>query len=135
VATRLATGTGFLREHGIARLGKKLLANPHLPWNPPIYEAHLVTPGIQLYGATIVGLRVLAIGFNDRLGWTHTVNTMDPVDRYEIRLAAGGYLFDGVVRAFDERSARIAGDRLISNSRRRRQKISEFGSRLPRILR
>jgi hypothetical protein len=55
-----------------------LLANPHLPWSDLFvwYEAQITAPGIDAYGATLVGLPVLAIAFNNNLGWTHTVNTM-----------------------------------------------------------
>ncbi len=82
-----------------------LLANPHLPWRDLflLYEAQLVTPGVSLYGATLVGLPVLCIAFNDDLGWTHTVNTIDAADFYRLTLKDGGYLYDGEVRAFDER--------------------------------
>ncbi|HEY9813902.1 MAG TPA: penicillin acylase family protein, partial [Candidatus Sericytochromatia bacterium] len=49
-----------------------LLANPHLPWSDLYlwYEAQLTAPGIDAYGATLVGLPVLEIAFNDFLGWT-----------------------------------------------------------------
>ncbi|HEY9814213.1 MAG TPA: penicillin acylase family protein, partial [Candidatus Obscuribacterales bacterium] len=79
-----------------------LLANPHLPWSDPFfwYEAQLVGPGIDAYGATLVGIPVLAIAFNDSLGWTHTINTYDGWDAYELMLTEGGYLFDGEVNAF-----------------------------------
>jgi acyl-homoserine-lactone acylase len=79
-----------------------LLANPHLPWADmyTFFEAQLVAPGIDAYGATLVGFPVLAIAFNDQLGWTHTTNTADAADRYELTLAGDGYLFDGEVRQF-----------------------------------
>jgi acyl-homoserine-lactone acylase len=79
-----------------------LLANPHLPWGDLFlwYEAQITAPGIDAYGATLVGIPVLAIAFNDNLGWTHTVNTHDGWDTYELKLQNGGYLFDGKVRSF-----------------------------------
>jgi acyl-homoserine-lactone acylase len=82
-----------------------LLANPHLPWGDLFtwYEAHLAAPGIDAYGATLVGLPILAIAFNEHLGWTHTVNTIDGADIYELTLSGDGYLFDGVVRTFETR--------------------------------
>lgn len=97
-----------------------LLANPHLPWGDlfTLYEAHLVAPGIAAYGATIVGFPVLAIAFNNELGWTHTVNTIDGADIYELTLDGDGYLFDGVSRAFDV-------DRLTLRVRERDGSISE----------
>jgi acyl-homoserine-lactone acylase len=80
-----------------------LLANPHLPWSDLFlwYEAQIVAPGIDAYGATLVGIPVLAIAFNDNLGWAHTVNTYDGWDVYELTLVDGGYRFDGKVRAFE----------------------------------
>ena len=80
-----------------------LLANPHLPWTDFYlwYEAHLVAPGVNISGATLVGSPLLAIAFNDYLGWTHTVNTHDGADLYELTLADGGYRWDGGVRKFD----------------------------------
>lgn len=87
-----------------------LLANPHLPWGGRFtwYEAHLVAPGVDAYGATLVGLPMLGIGFNDRLGWTHTVNTHDGVDLYELVLREDGYRFDGEVRDFEVETDTIA---------------------------
>jgi len=79
-----------------------LLANPHLPWSDLFlwYEAQITAPGIDAYGATLVGIPVLAIAFNNNLGWTHTVNTYDGWDLYELKLANNGYLFDGTARKF-----------------------------------
>ena len=44
---------------------------------------------------------MLAIAFNDHLGWTHTVNTHDGWDAYELKLQKNGYLFDNKVRPFE----------------------------------
>ena len=80
-----------------------LLANPHLPWSDLYlwYEAQLVAPEINAYGATLVGFPVLTIAFNDNLGWTHTINTHDGWDAYELPLANNGYRFNGKIRSFD----------------------------------
>jgi acyl-homoserine-lactone acylase len=86
-----------------------LLANPHLPWADLFlwYEAQITAPGIDAYGATLVGIPVLAIAFNDNLGWTHTVNTFDGWDLYDLKLTNEGYLFDGKVRNFETETAEI----------------------------
>lgn len=86
-----------------------LLANPHLPWSDLYlwYEAQITTPGIDAYGATLVGIPVLAIAFNDNLGWTHTVNTFDGWDAYSLKLTNGGYIFDGKVRSFETKTWRM----------------------------
>jgi acyl-homoserine-lactone acylase len=86
-----------------------LLANPHLPWSDLFlwYEAQIKTPDIDAYGATLVGIPVLAIAFNDNLGWTHTVNTYDGWDAYKLKLTGDGYLFDGKVRDFERETTAI----------------------------
>jgi acyl-homoserine-lactone acylase len=80
-----------------------LLANPHLPWGDLFtwMEAQLVAPGLDLSGALLVGSPVLQIAFNDHLGWTHTVNTQDGNDLYELTLEGEGYSWDGGVRRFE----------------------------------
>jgi acyl-homoserine-lactone acylase len=88
-----------------------LLQNPHLPWSDGFtwMEAQLVGAGADIYGAALVGSPVINIGFNDRLGWTHTVNTADNADEYELTLSGTGYLLDGAVRAFtvDTQTVRV----------------------------
>jgi acyl-homoserine-lactone acylase len=81
-----------------------LLANPHLSWRVPLMrftEAQLVGPGMNITGVTLIGLPVIAIGFNDRLGWSHTVNTIDALDVFELRLTERGYRMDGQEEQFD----------------------------------
>jgi acyl-homoserine-lactone acylase len=76
-----------------------LMGNPHQPWSVLYWEAHITVPGkINLFGTTYAGLPVLRHGFNDTLGWTHTVNNIDPEDVYALRLdpkQPGHYLFEG----------------------------------------
>ena len=86
-----------------------LLINPHLPWSDLFlwYEAQITAPDIDAYGATLVGIPVLAIAFNDNLGWTHTVNTFDGWDLYELTLSGDGYLFDGEVKDFQRETTEI----------------------------
>src|SRR3984957_16927933 len=83
-----------------------LLMNPHLPWTPgwsTYYEIQLSAPGVDLYGATQVGLPVLRFVFSDYLGFTHTVNDPLAVTSYRITAAPGGYRFDGKVLPFRTR--------------------------------
>ncbi len=89
-----------------------LLSNPHLPWAPSMLtymEGHLNAPGMEIYGATQVGLPVLRFGFNRNLGFTNTVNTMVGYTRYELTLKDGGYEFDGEVLPFttEEKSYQV----------------------------
>lgn len=81
-----------------------LLANPHLPWSDLFlwYEAQLAAPGIDAYGATLLGFPVLTIAFNDNLGWTHTVNTHDGWDVYELQVTDNRYRFDGKFKDFQK---------------------------------
>jgi acyl-homoserine-lactone acylase len=84
-----------------------LLMNPHLPWAPgwsTYYEIQLTAPGVDLYGATQIGLPVLRFVFSDYLGFTHTVNGADAVTFYRITPARGGYRFDGKVLPFQTRT-------------------------------
>lgn len=83
-----------------------LLTNPHLPWNDFFtwFEAHLVGGGLDAYGIALVGMPSLSMAFNRTLGWAHTVNPVDASDRYELVLKDDGYILDGSVRQFEERS-------------------------------
>ncbi len=80
-----------------------LLANPHTAWSEEslIYEAHLRSPGLNLYGGTLVGFPVLMIAFNDFLGWTHTVNSQDGTDLFELQKTGRGYLWEGGEKSFE----------------------------------
>lgn len=81
-----------------------LLANPHLPWAPSqltYYEAQITAPGLAIYGATQVGLPVLRFGFNNDLGFTNTVNTMQGFTSYKLVPEGDGYRFDGKTLPFD----------------------------------
>ena len=80
-----------------------LLANPHLMWSERFlwHEAQLSAPGIDTYGVSLVGMPVLNIAFNDRLGWTHTINTFDGWDLYALDVVGDGYRWDGEIRQFE----------------------------------
>lgn len=75
-----------------------LLGNPHQPWAALYWEAHVTVPGkINFYGSAFVGRPVLTTGFNEHLGWTHTVNNIDLEDFFALTIAPGRpdhYLFD-----------------------------------------
>lgn len=80
-----------------------LLINPHLPWGDLFtwYEAQITGGGIDAYGTSLIGMPMLNIAFNDRLGWSFTVNTYDGADLYRLQLREGGYAWDGGVREFE----------------------------------
>lgn len=91
-----------------------LLANPHLPWFDfwMFFETQLITPENNLYGATLVGLPTIGIGFNETLGWTHTVNTLDNVDFYQLKVSENEYAIDGVPKtlAIDTLTLKVKGE-------------------------
>ena len=80
-----------------------LVQNPHLPWWKEFlfFESHFNLKGKNMYGSTLVGFPGIAIGFNENLGWSHTNNTIDNSDTYELQLQEGGYLLDGAVKEFE----------------------------------
>ncbi len=52
-----------------------VMANPHFPYfgELKLWENHLTVPGkLNVYGATLVGIPGILIGFNEDLAWTHT---------------------------------------------------------------
>lgn len=89
--------------HGI------LLANPHLRWggSHTFHEVQLTVPGkINISGATLIGFPVVTIGFNDYLGWSHTVNEHHSEAVYELKLNANNhheYYYEGHLLALQEK--------------------------------
>ena len=79
-----------------------LVQNPHLPWyNEFLFtEYHFNLKGRNMYGANIIGMPGIAIGFNESLGWSHTDNTIDNSDTYELQLIEDGYELDGKKKDF-----------------------------------
>ncbi len=76
-----------------------LLGNPHQPWAALYWEAHITVPGkLNMFGGTFAGRPMLTTGFNEYLGWTHTVNLPDLDDIYVLPLDPNQkhhYIFDG----------------------------------------
>lgn len=90
-----------------------LLANPHLPWSGShiFYEVQITVPGrINICGATLLGFPVVTIGFNDYLGWSHTVNQHDSDDVYELTLNPDNpseYMYDDRPLPLKERTISV----------------------------
>ncbi|SRX52885.1 penicillin acylase family protein [Aequorivita sp. CIP111184] len=83
-----------------------LLANPHMPWLDEMasyrfMEAQLNRGDNMQYGVALIGVPILGIAFNHNLGWTHTVNPLDNVDLYDIKVKDGKYILDGTSHDFD----------------------------------
>jgi len=86
-----------------------LVQNPHLPWSNEFlwFEKHLVKPDNNIYGANLVGLPGFGIAFNDHLGWSHTNNTIDNSDLFELTLDGDGYIFDGEHKSFETKTVTL----------------------------
>ena len=66
-----------------------LLANPHYPWYgiARFWEKHLTIPGVyDAYGAGLIGAPGVAIGFNEVVGWSHTVSNSKRTVIYQLTL-------------------------------------------------
>lgn len=89
-----------------------LLGNPHQAWSVLYWEAHVTVPGkINFYGSTFVGRPMLTSGFNENLGWTHTVNNIDTEDIYALVLDAkktDHYIFDGKSMPLEKREVSVS---------------------------
>lgn len=79
-------------------------------------EAHLVVgdpghPQVSLSGVGFVGVPAITIGFNDFLGWTHTVNGAASSNAYELALQGGSYRWGRELRRLQSRqhSVRVCG--------------------------
>jgi acyl-homoserine-lactone acylase len=83
-----------------------MLLNPHLAWGgeQTYFEVHLTAPGINLYGATQIGVPALRFVFTDYVAITNTVNTSNGHLLYKIVEAPGGYMFDGKVLPYEKAS-------------------------------
>lgn len=63
--------------------------NSHLPWTGIIawYETHVHSEeGWNAYGGTFPALPLVMLGFNEHLGWAHTVNRPDVLDTFLLEL-------------------------------------------------
>ncbi|QDS96793.1 penicillin acylase family protein [Adhaeretor mobilis] len=87
-----------------------LLAAPHMPWHgfAQLAEAHLTSLGgpegkrWNFIGAHFYGSPVLALGHNERLGWTLVSNNPDIADLWRVKFPSESkpleYLYDQGVR-------------------------------------
>lgn len=92
-----------------------LIGNPHFPWEGELrfYEQHLTIPGeLNVTGVGMIGLPGVVIGFNENLGWTHTVSqskrftlyqlTLDPTDETHTT-----YIYDGKPRKMTSKEVTV----------------------------
>ena len=67
--------------------GRPVLANdPHLNLTLPSiwYENHLIAPGINVYGVSLLGAPCVVIGYNEDIAWGSTNGMNDVMDFYDI---------------------------------------------------
>jgi acyl-homoserine-lactone acylase len=97
-----SNGWAIGRDRVEGATGGLLLANPHYPWEGELRfaEAQLTVPGeYDIYGANLLGLPGIGIGFTDGLAWTHTVSAGKRMTAYSLTLdpaSPTSYLVDGV---------------------------------------
>lgn len=90
-----------------------LLGNPHYPWYGPnrFWEKRLHVPGeLEVYGANLLGLPGVAIGFNRDVAWTHTVSASQRLVFYRLELLEGKptrYRFDSGEREMEARTVQV----------------------------
>jgi penicillin amidase len=93
--------------------GKPLLCNdPHLQLNLPSiwYEMHLVSPSMNVYGATLPGAPCVISGFNDSIAWGVTNGGRDVRDWFKITFKDDShdeYLVDGKLEKIKRRIEHI----------------------------
>jgi acyl-homoserine-lactone acylase len=84
--------------------GGLLVANPHFPWEGELRfaEVQLTVPGeLDVYGAQLLGVPGVGIGFTDGVAWTHTVSSGKRMTAYRLTLdpaSPTSYLVDGESR-------------------------------------
>ena len=90
-----------------------LAINSHQPLEGPEawYEAHLHSDeGLNIIGGLFPGGPVVFHGTNEHLGWAQTVNEMDKVDLYQLRMKNSKsleYRFDGQWKRLEKRKVRL----------------------------
>jgi acyl-homoserine-lactone acylase len=91
-----------------------LLANPHFPWEGELklYESHLRVPGkLDVYGASLLGVVGVLIGFTNDVAWTHTVSNGHRFTLYQLQLDPTNptaYIYDGKSRAMEARPLSVS---------------------------
>ncbi|KUO15584.1 penicillin acylase family protein [Streptomyces dysideae] len=91
-----------------------LLGNPHYPWQGGrrFWQSQLTIPGeLNVSGGSLLGSPVIAIGFNSRVAWSHTVSTGIPANFHQLTLDPADpttYLVDGKRERMTKRTVTVA---------------------------
>ena len=115
--------------------GGLLVGNPHFPWEGErrFWEVHLTVPGeTNIYGAQLIGVPGVGIGFTDSFAWSHTVSAGHRFTAYTLDLDPADprrYLVDGEPREMTAQSVRVQVRRPNGELRavRRNMWSSEYG--------
>mgnify|MGYP000212230513 FL=1 len=87
-----------------------VLANPHFPYTGHLrfYQSHITIPGVMdVMGGALQGFPVHNIGFNQNLGWTHTVSNSRRFVVYQLSLTDDNkqqYTVDGENRDIEKKT-------------------------------
>ncbi|MCB0994011.1 MAG: penicillin acylase family protein, partial [Acidimicrobiales bacterium] len=90
-----------------------IVGNPHFPWEGALrfYEVQLTIPGrLDVYGASLLGVPVVNIGFNEHVAWSHTVSAGSRFTAYTLDLVEGDptrYVYGDETREFEQRTASV----------------------------
>lgn len=90
-----------------------LTINTHHPLEGQVawYEAHLSSEeGWNIIGALFPGSPVIFTGFNENLGWTHTVNHPDRLDIFQLEMNPDNHLqykVDGTWHTLEETTVKL----------------------------
>jgi acyl-homoserine-lactone acylase len=112
-----------------------LLANPHFPYTGArrLYEMQVTVPDyVNFHGAGLYGSPFPQLGFNENLGWSHTVSRGNKFTIYELKLKAGDnltYVKDGVEKPITSEmlSIQVATGGPTPVTLQRRFYFSEYG--------
>jgi acyl-homoserine-lactone acylase len=90
-----------------------VLSNTHFPaegerqW----WESHLTIPGeLNVYGASLIGVPLVNIGFNEHVAWTHTVSNTPRFIVYQLELDPEDptrYFYDGAYLDMERKAVSI----------------------------
>jgi acyl-homoserine-lactone acylase len=105
----IAIGSAGMRDH---RSGL-LLGNPHLPWLGALhlYQVQFTIPGtMNVEGATIIGVPVIAIGFTRSMAWSETTSRSWTNTLYQLTLVPGHpteYVYNGKAAAMTSQTVTV----------------------------
>ncbi len=91
----------------------RLVINSHQPYSGPVawYEIQVTSEeGWNAAGGVFPGTPVILHGFNENLGWAHTVNKPDLIDIYVLKINPKNkneYWFDGAWKSFERSTAHM----------------------------